>query len=551
MTSKKKVPFIPFGIIGGGASGLYSAYRLATSLPQPKGKIALFEWSSERLGGRIFTKKFNTGQYIELGGMRFSSDHRAVNTVIAKLGLLPLVKSFPMTNNRLFYLRGVRVYENDIPAKGVPYSPRDPKYKNTVVDQLYADVSSGIAGSAPRTRAQWCSFFETATIPPGYNTSVYQVGDPVRNIGYWDLMYDQLGEEAFQYAADAGAYTSNVINWNAANALYYNGEFGTNVQYSRLDGGYSGLFDKIAADIGAIDTSIIRQGYRLVSFYFDKVSGYFNCTFINARSGQSEQFQIGSLILAMPRNSIELVAQNCPPDHPLRDRRVKLYLESVIEQPSYKVALLFNTDWWRTSEFPPDLTDPGPLNYGPSITDLPLRQVYYFGNNSSGGQPAYGLLASYDDMWYTRFWQEMELPIGESRSIPISEDYQPLGTGRRIPPRMMAMLKSQLNALHYSSPGKVPDPIEGYLMDWGLNPYQAGYHAWAARYSLCDAMQKIRKPSSLVGADLPFYIVGSAYSNDQAWVEGAFCTAESVLTEFMGLPPFFDTSDYPLICACA
>jgi hypothetical protein len=483
--------------------------------------------------------------------MRFSSDHRGVNAMIAKLGLQPLVKPFPMTNNRLFYLRGVHVYENDIAAKGVPYATRDPKYKTAVVDQLYADVSSGIAGSAPRTRAQWCSFFESAVIPPGYNTAVYQPGDPVETIGYWNLMYDQLGEEGFQYAADAGAYTSNVINWHAANALYYNGEFGTSVQYSRLDGGYGGLFDRMALDISNIDSSVIKQGYRLLSFDWSPTDRMFTCNLINARTGQAESYAIGTLILAMPRNPIEMIAENCRPDNLLRDRRVKLYLESVIEQPSYKAALLFNTDWWRTSDFPPALTDPGPLNYGPSITDLPLRQIYYFGDNSSGGRPAYGLLASYDDMWYTQFWQEMELPIGEMRSIPISEDYQPLGTGRRIPPRMMAMLKSQLNALHYSTPGKVPDPIEGYIMDWGLNPYRAGYHAWAARYSLCDVMQNIRKPSTLIGADIPLYIVGSAYSNDQAWVEGAFCTAESVLTQYLSLPPFFDTTDYPLICACA
>jgi hypothetical protein len=36
--------------------------------------------------------------------------------------------------------------------------------------------------------------------------------------------------------------------------------------------------------------------------------------------------------------------------------------------------------------------------------------------------------------------------------------------------------------------------------------------------------QKIRKPSQLIEyADANIFIVGEAYSNDQAWVEGAFC----------------------------
>ena len=49
---------------------------------------------------------------------------------------------------------------------------------------------------------------------------------------------------------------------------------------------------------------------------------------------------------------------------------------------------------------------------------------------------------------------------------------------------------------------------------------------------------------------LPVYIVGAAFSNDQAWVEGAFCTAESVLHDFLGIPTIADTAHYPLICPC-
>src|ERR1051325_9722053 len=36
------------------------------------------------------------------------------------------------------------------------------------------------------------------------------------------------------------------------------------------------------------------------------------------------------------------------------------------------------------------------------------------------------------------------------------------------------------------------------------------------------------------------FIVGEAYSNDQAWVEDACCTAESVLNDFFGIEPIID-----------
>jgi hypothetical protein len=65
-----------------------------------------------------------------------------------------------------------------------------------------------------------------------------------------------------------------------------------------------------------------------------------------------------------------------------------------------------------------------------------------------------------------------------------------------------------------------------------------------------DGQQKIRKPTLLaddVGVDADIFIVGSAYSDDQAWVEGAFCTAESVLNDFFGIDPIIDDANYPFI----
>ena len=95
----------------------------------------------------------------------------------------------------------------------------------------------------------------------------------------------------------------------------------------------------------------------------------------------------------------------------------------------------------------------------------------------------------------------------------------------------------------------VPEPLEARYMDWSLPPFNAGYHAWAAHYDIADVQQKIRKPTQLVpGADADIFIVGEAYSNDQAWVEGAYCTAESVLNDFFDIEPLIDDTHYPFIC---
>ncbi len=193
---------------------------------------------------------------------------------------------------------------------------------------------------------------------------------------------------------------------------------------------------------------------------------------------------------------------------------------------------------------------------GPTVTDLPIRQVVYFGNNARDPKrpPVYGILASYDDETFTSFWQELELGPGELRKVALSENYQPLVGPRQAPPIMVQMLRQQLAYIHFGPQAtydQVPPPLECAFMDWSLPPFSAGYHAWAPHYDICEVQQKIRKPSQLIGgADANIFIVGEAYSNDQAWVEGAYCTAESVLNDFFGVKPLIDDEEYPFICPC-
>jgi hypothetical protein len=326
----------------------------------------------------------------------------------------------------------------------------------------------------------------------------------------------------------------------------------------------------------------------------------------------------------MPRYAIELVAQATRYEAAdgfdvLNHEKVQLYLESTILQPSYKIGMFFDSEWWQDADtpyapqltgfevtpavikalgaehFPPAclqaitaspvmntayssvdefihaveglLTDRLTLtqqrqllaaaarkSIGPSVTDTPIRQVVYFGNNATNqhGKPVYGLLAAYDDEAFTSFWQGLELDPDEQRRIPLSQDTQPLQGPRAVPKRMMKMLRRQLAELHFGPNADltaVPEPIEAAYVDWSLPPFNAGYHAWAAHYDIGDVQQKIRKPSQLTGKDANIFIVGEAYSNDQAWVEGAYCTAESVLNDFFGVVPLIDNEYYPFICS--
>jgi hypothetical protein len=662
-----------YTIFGAGAAGLYTAWRLLDGKANAKGAarqlkkgdtLELYDWGrydfskqapgTREAGARICTwhyKNDKKNSYVELGGMRYSfwdqrakdangglaPGHRVVTKTIELLGLDKYSVPFNVTGNQLFYLRSRNFYLNDITSNNpAPYAASG-FAASTTPDQGFTTVQNLATPEhlswAQVTRKEWCQIYRhgkiTAQLPA---SSVFQQGDKLRDIGYWNLLYDQLGSEGFEYAADGNGYSSNVINTNAAVSFNINNEFTPGSQYKTLSIGYSGMFNALFDAVVALakkkgidfkyhpDTrlhSILWKGGKAAYTYAKRSDP-------NIAAGTREA---DAAWLAMPRAAIDLVAQATRfqrPEHGavdvLNHEKVNLYLEATIMQPSYKVGMFFDAPWWA-----PDAADPAPYpaqitgytitaediaalkkqkfpanackamttlidvpytsvadmtaaveaiteqaltiaqtkqlaqatrndTIGPSVTNSPVRMVVYFGNNALEQKqtPVYGILASYDDEDNTAFWKELELGPNRDRTMPSSQDTQPLDGPRLVPTRMVKMLRKMLAELHYgpnSDYSAVPEPLEARYMDWSLPPFNAGYHEWAPHYDIADVQRKIRKPSQLIdGVDADIFIVGEAYSNDQAWVEGAYCTAESVLNDFFGIAPIIDDRQYPFIC---
>ena len=655
-----------YSIFGAGAAGLYTAWRLLDGKPKSekdkskqlsKGDILeLYDWGqydfsaenpgSRAAGARVCTWHYQNNKnnsYLELGGMRYSEwdgtpqalgGHRLVTTVISQLGLDKYSVPFNESANPLFYLRTKNIFLNDISSTNpAPYNV-DHYGAASSPDNGFSTI--GNLAKYPKTRREWCSFYQNGRINVDLpDSSVYQKGNLLKDIGYWNLMFDQLGAEGFSYTADGNGYTSNIINWNTAVAMNANNEFTPGTEYRTLTTGYSSMFNAL---FDAIVTLAKKKGVqfeyhpntRLHSILEINGVVHYSTATRKDPDKKSGSRTTAAAWLAMPRYAIDLVAQATRyEDHRgldvLNHQKVQLYLESAILQPSYKVGMFFDQPWWSATaatppSYPPQLTSyevtenvlkalaklgfPGKYlkaikadnnimetpftsaavfiktveqliqqrltikqeeqlltaaernTIGPSVTDMPIRQVVYFGNNAldQSGRKVYGILASYDDEMYTSFWQELELGPDGERKIPISENIQPLIGPRKPPPVMVKMLRQQLAALHFgpqSDYSAVPEPLETAYMDWSLPPFNAGYHAYAAHYDICDVQQKIRKPSQLIdGADVNIFIVGETYSNDQAWVEGAYCTSESVLNDFFGIKPIIDDKYYPFICPC-
>ncbi len=657
-----------YSIFGAGAAGLYTAWRLLDGKPMSKkdeakllskgDTLELYDWGkydfskdnpgTRAAGARVCTwhyKNNKSNSYLELGGMRYSDwdgnndaaaeGHRLVTTVIEQLGLKKYSVPFNESTNPLFYLRTKNMYLNDISSSNpAPYNV-DHYGAATTPDNGFSviqDLAMTPEQAKKITRAEWCEFYKTGKITVELEeSSVYKKGDLMKDIGYWDLMFDQLGSEGFNYTADGNGYTSNIINWNAAVAIQANNEFVPGNEYKTLTTGYSSMFNalfdaivKLAKKKGV--NFVYQPNTRLHSILQLKGEIHYSIATREDPDKKSASKTTDAAWLAMPRYAIDLVSQATRYESHkgldvLNHRKVQLYLESAILQPSYKVGMFFKSPWWTdavNTPYPAQLTSyeitanvleqltlkgfpkkyitaikaannpvivesPFTNNFiavveqcieerltfkqqelllslserntiGPSVTDTPIRQVVYFGDNAldEGGEKVYGMLASYDDEQFTSFWQELELGPDGERKVAVSENYQPLDGPRTVPPGMVKMLRKQLAAVHFgpqSDYSDVPEPLEARYMDWSLPPFNAGYHAYAAHYDVGDVQRKVRKPSQLIdGADANIFIVGEAYSNDQAWVEGAYCTAESVLNDFFGVKPIIDNKHYPFIC---
>jgi monoamine oxidase len=166
--------------------------------------------------------------------------------------------------------------------------------------------------------------------------------------------------------------------------------------------------------------------------------------------------------------------------------------------------------------------------FGPTITDLPLRMIWYFDPDPS--QQYWALLASYCDMNSTEFWRVLEQAAEAPGYL-----------GANAPPKeMIDMARAQLQSVHGID---IPEPEDAVFQDWTLDPYGAGYHAWAAHRSPWQEFARMLQPI----ASYNVYICGEAYSVDQGWVEGTLSTVDECLRQKLGIKPYVEREYITLV----
>jgi len=571
-------------IVGGGVSGLYTAWRILTGKPQDgegvhRPSVTVLELS-KRIGGRLLTwRPFpdNTALHGELGGMRFFSQQQLVWSLIQHFvendQLHPPVKFFVSdpNGNNLTYLRQRILKSADLadPAR-VPY----------LLDAAarYAgpgDIAAGIIQTLLRANRETIAQILGGKTQP----TVWKEWDEVKpelryrgrklwDIGFWNLLSDLLSPEGYSFVTDGFGYYSLTNNWNAAEAMqsvYL--DFTQNPDYQTLLEGYDylpGLLKNQVLDAG---------GEILLEHAVTKIDRSDHGFTLQIRN--SDPIVCKRVVLAMPRRSLELLDETPfwnwekPVDAEMgRSLRLVDYIQSVIPYPAFKLFLAYDTPWWRQP--------PVSIAAGRSVSDLPIRQTYYFppvaepfGPPMSGSPILNGpglVMASYDDLSAVSYWRSLEDPrdmrpqqrlrlqsAAESLQAKTSSAQSPYQ--RHVeemakalaeepgflpaPAEMIRHAQEQLKYLHFNQP--LPDPVPdphgrpGELLaaykDWGHDPFGGGWNFWAPGIDVRGVMQGIRRP--FAGEDL--FIVGEAYSGSQGWVEGALTTAEHVVRDYFGL----------------
>jgi hypothetical protein len=522
-------------IVGGGVSGIYSGWRLLTSPPQggvPR-KVALYE-CSPRLGGRLLsvTPPDIPNARVELGGMRYMEKHTRVMRLVKYLGLKP--DDFPVGQpQNIAYLRGKMLRQQDLcDASLIPY--------NLASNERDPDTLANVTAEAARRVACIMLHKDVALDEVDWQKLAkarrYQ-GQALSDLLMQYVIQRSISEEAFEFAEDTGGYDSILHTWNAADGLpWILADFGPSVKYFRLGEGFETLPLTLAKQFHQAGGEI-NCGHRLKSFDIvclpDRTVGI---EMQLDAGGSARRVLARQLILAMPRRALELLDQTGPVLAPT-NKKVRALIRSVTPIPLFKLAICYRCPWWET--LPPvavtrnSKTQLKKIKQGQSITDLPVRQCYYWAVDK---QTRHAVVLIYDDGSDLDYWAEFrKRQHREPFALPdgAGDTFAPPSWNKfKAPPLMVEEAHRQLLIMHgVTGRADIPQPYDSAYRDWGEDPFGGGANFWHLHVKSDEVFHDILQPKP----PIPVYICGEAYSHDQGWVEGSLATADEMLERYFGL----------------
>ncbi|KAJ3510580.1 hypothetical protein NLJ89_g4592 [Agrocybe chaxingu] len=521
------------GIIGAGVGGLYTALMLQ-SLGIP---FEIIE-RSDRVGGRLWTKKFEQGgryDYYDVGAMRFplpeqdpfgnykSGIMQRVGNLFNYLKMQDKLLPYYFKSNGspgFQYFNGVRARigdgaDFDAPSLGIA----DQFIKNgvtAIVDDvvgkfaagIYEDLKTGgeegwqdmMAHDAYSTRAYMAFKYipsPSLDLPEAhFSTRVINWCETFdKSTGWYDRALTETVLEAIAFG-EQPEEVRNKVNWRC------------------IDGGSSVLPETMAAFINS--HSKPEDGPAIVTKTHVTAIGQrdpndpHSPMVISAQGREDREYS--HVISTLPLPVLRTVD--------LKDASLDILQSNALRQlqygPSIKIGILFKEPWWTTGQ------DKDGLKFniigGQSYTDLPIRTVVYPSHGAGTDAPSNTLIASY-------CWTNDAERLGSL-----------INTGKDT-------YEKQLKALVLSNLAEVHNVAVEYLekifvdihaWDWNHDPLTMGAFAFFGPGNFEDMYTSLNRPA----ANGKLHFAGEALSVRHAWVVGALDSAwRAVYSYLSGTDP--------------
>jgi len=474
---------LDLAIIGAGAAGTYVAYHLAAA--QPAWSIGLFE-RTNRVGGRLFTLPTGIdGSHVELGGMRFRTGHRLVSSAVSELGLTTRPFRTSHADNRLF-LRGHSTRASDGAAAGA-YAV-DPSEVGLTPDQLFVRaIEAAVPGAPGLSEDEWLDVHSNGAFR----------GRALRDWTLTEIYRASLSEEAVRLLLASFGYASGVGPHNAADGIPYLLREAVPIDDQlTLADGMAALPQGLARAFEARGGHV-HLDHALAAF---EVVGSGTGAMVELRFEGGQAVRARRVVLALTRPAVEAIAPSTPL---LRQPGLAALVGSTVAYRALKLYIWYDEPWWRADGFS-----------GHRITtDLPLRKTFYLDALEGSETPGPALLlAAYADGSDLDAWT----------SVP-SLAHVTTAAGHAAPQALLDETGQYLRQVHGLK--SLPEPLGSAYRYWGSEHAQTAWHYWRAGIDSIDVRERITQPVP----DVPVYLCGEAWSLAQAWIEGAFESAQAVV----------------------
>jgi hypothetical protein len=462
----------------------------------------------------------------ELGGMRIASSQARVVSLVEELGLSHH-RLYTSDSNNHAYIRGQHLRVSDLKDPGkLPY--RLTPAESECVRKNGPDVlmECGISSLLPEVTnlhgEQLYRYLQTARVD----------GTPLHEHGFWNLLARTMSSEAYLLARTTVGF--DVLNWNI-NAvdgfltyLYHTPD----VTYEILDDGYEALPRTLRERFEAAGGQVVEDAW-LSGFMPARLSDGTLGVQLNFR-GSCPPVMARAIILAMPKRSLELILPGCPVLTQDSAQSFQQLMNSVTPLPLCKIFVCYPHPWWRATG----------ACHGQSITDLPVRQCWYWTESQHpdcGTGESDAVIMAYNDALNADFWGGLRpsdtnnlkfandcrsQSVEQNRSTQLRDNWN----GHSAPAELVAEMHRELLEIH--NVRSAPEPIQAAYADWSDDPFGAGSHLWNRGIKSWSAVERMTQPIP----DFPCYVCGEAYATIQGWVEGALETAEIVLQKRLRLP---------------